>query len=139
MSKQEVYGAQSAYDMALATYEAFRLENKDVIEEHDHLAVALTESLEQLKTTLRENQPHFGKSFAGFTISTPKKYDVEKLKSELGDESKPYIKTKESVDSDAFEKAYKDAHVTQDTYDAVVSTDTPRISGGPKPPSIFQR
>jgi len=139
MSKQEVYGAQSAYDMALAAYEAFRLQNKDVIEEHDHLAVALAESLEQLKSALRENQKHFGKSFAGFTITTPKKYDVEALKRELGVEAKPYLKTKETVDSETFEKAFKDAHISQDVYDAVVGTDTPRISGGPKPPSIFQR
>lgn len=139
MSKQEVYGAQSQYDMALATYEAFRLQHKDVIEEHDHLAVQLAEALEYLKTQMRENQKHIGKSFAGFTLVVPKKYDVNALKKELGDEAEAYIKKKESVDSETFEKAFKAAQITQSTYDAVVGDDSPRVMGGPKPPSIFQR
>lgn len=139
MSKQEVFGAQSAYETALAAYEAHRTQNKDVIEDHDHLAVQLSEALETLKNALRENQPHFGKAFGGFSISVPRVYNVEKLKQLMGDDAVPYIKTTESVDSKAFEEGVKAEKIPQDVVDKVVEQGTPRISGGPKPPTIYQR
>lgn len=140
MSKQEVFAAQAAFDSALATYEAFRAQHSDIIEEHDHLALALGESLELLKTALRNNHTLVGKQFASFTISVPKKYDYEALKAAIGsDAAEKYAKITYAVDSKAFEEAVKDARIPQDVVDEVVRTDTPRISGGPKPPTIFQR
>lgn len=139
MSKQEVFGAQSAYEAALAAYEAHRAHNKDIIEEHDHLAVQLAESLEALKSALRENHQHFGSAFSGFTISVPRTYDVEVLKKLMGDDAEPYIKTVESVDTKAFKEGVKQNRIPKNVEDKVVGEDTPRIIGGPKPPSIYQR
>lgn len=139
MSKQEVFAAQAAFDSALATYEAFRAKNSDLIEEHEHLALALGEALELLKTALRDNHTLVGKQFGSFTISVPKKYDYEALKAALGAGAEPYTKVSYAVDSKAFEEGVKAARIPQDVVDEVVRTDTPRISGGPKPPSIFQR
>lgn len=139
MSKQEVFAAQAAFDSALATYEAFRASHSDLIEEHDHIALALGESLEMLKTALRDNHTLVGKQFGSFTISVPKKYDYEALKAALGAAAEAYAKVSYAVDSKAFEEAVKAAKIPQDVVDEVVRTDTPRISGGPKPPSIFQR
>lgn len=139
MSKQEVFAAQAAFDSALATYEAFRATHSDLIEEHDHIALALGESLEMLKTALRDNHTLVGKQFGSFTISVPKKYNYEALKAALGAAAETYAKISYAVDSKAFEEAVKAAKIPQDVVDEVVRTDTPRISGGPKPPSIFQR
>lgn len=139
MSKQEVIAARSSYEHVLNTYEAFRSDHADVIDEHDHLAVQLSEELERLKSVLRENEAVIGGTYGEFKISVPRKYDVEALKNLLGSEATFFIKTKETVDSDMFEKAVKNATVSQDVYDAVVGKDTPRIIGGPKVPTIFQR
>lgn len=139
MSKQEVYGAQSEYEAALATYEAYRTEHKDIIDDHDHLAVALNEALERYKSAIRENHSIMGKTLGGFTVSVPRVYDVEKLKKLMGDEAMPYIKTTETIDSKAFEAGVKAAKIPHTVVDEVVGQGTPRITGGPKPPSIYQR
>lgn len=139
MSKQSVYAAQAAFDSALATYEAFRATHSDIIEEHDHLALALSESLEMLKAELRENHTLVGKQFGSFTISVPKKYDYDALKAALGDDAEDYAKVAYSVDSKKFEEGVKAGRIPNDVVDEVVRNDTPRISGGPKPPAIFQR
>lgn len=140
MSKQDVFAAQAAYDSALATYEAFRANHNDVIEEHDHLALALGESVESLKTTLRNNWTLVGKQFADFKISVPKKYNYEALRAALGDgEAERYAKISYAIDSKAFEEAVKKNRIAQEVVDAVVSNDTPRILGGPKAPTLFQR
>lgn len=140
MSQQEVIAARSSYEAALSTFEAFRQQHEDVLEEYEHLAVQLNDEIERLKGVLRENQANVGSVFGEFKISVPKKYDVDALKGALGeDEAARFIKTKETIDSDAFEKAVKNGVVRQDVYDAVVGKDTPRISGGPKAPTIFQR
>lgn len=140
MSKQDVFAAQAAFDSALATYEAFRAKNNDLIEEHDYLALALSESLEVLKTQLRGNYTLVGKQFASFKISVPKKYNYDALKAAIGDEEAAcYATIKYSMDSKKFEEAVAKRLFPKDVLDEVVQDDTPRISGGPKPPSIFQR
>jgi hypothetical protein len=140
MSKQDVFAAQAAFDSALATYEAFRAKNNDLIEEHDYLALALNESLEVLKTQLRGNYELVGKQFAGFKISVPKKYNYDALKAAIGDaQAEGYAVVKYSVDSKKFEEAIAKRMFSKDILEEVISDDTPRITGGPKPPSIFQR
>lgn len=139
MSKQSLYAAQSAYESSLATYEAFRTQNADVLDEHDHLAVSLAESLEVLKNELRDNAATIGKKFGSFTISVPRVYDVEALRKNLGKKADPYVKVVESVDSKSFEQAIEKGLIDRSVEEAVVGNGTPRISGGPKPPSIFQR
>lgn len=139
MSKQEVYGAQSEYEAALAAYEAYRTEHKDIIDDHDHLAVALGEALERYKSTLRENHTLTGRNVGGFSVSVPRTYDVDKLKKLMGDAAEPYIKITEAVDSKAFETGVKEAKIPRSVADEVVGSGTPRITGGPKPPSIYQR
>ncbi len=139
MSKQEVFAAQAAFEGSLATYEAFRADNVELIEQHEHLALALNEALEVLKTALRDNNTLVGKQFGGFSISVPREYDYDALKAALGDEAAAYTKTTYSVDSKAFEEAVKAAIIPQEVAAAVVGKGTPRVSGGPKPPSIFQR
>lgn len=139
MSKQDVYAAQSAYESALATYEAFREEHKDVIDDHDHLAVLLAESLDAYKNTLRENHALFGKKVGAFTVTVPKTYDVEVLRKRLGKGADPYLKVSYSVDSKLFEDAVEKGRVARDVADDVVGSGTPRVSGGPKAPSIYQR
>lgn len=140
MSKQDVFAAQSAYDSALATYEAFRAKNMDVIEEHDHLAVLLGESIEVLKNALRENHTLVGKSFGSFKVSVPREYDAEELRKALGAKNaEPYLKVKYSVDSKAFDEALAKGRIDRSIADKVVSTGSPRITGGPKAPSIFER
>lgn len=139
MSKQEVFAAQASYEASLAAYEAHRHENKDIIEEHDHLAVALGEALEELKSKLRENYQLFGSQFGSFSISVPRKYSYEKLKQLLGDSAEPYTVTRYTVNADAFNEAVKNGIIKPEVADEVIGKDSPRISGGPKPPSIFQR
>ncbi len=139
MSKQDVYAAQSAFDSALATYEAFREENKDVIEEHDHLAVMLHESTEALKNALRENHELVGKQVGSFKVSVPRSYDAEVLRKLLGKSADPYLDVKYSVDSKAFDSAVESGKIDRSVADQVIGNGTPRISGGPKAPTIFQR
>jgi hypothetical protein len=139
MSRQSLYAAQAAYESSLATYEAFRLQHTDVLDEHDHLAVSLSESLEVLKNELRDNAATVGKKFSSFTISVPRIYDVEALRKSLGKKADPFVKTVESVDSKRFEEAVEKGLIDRSVEEAVVGSGTPRISGGPKPPSIFQR
>lgn len=139
MSKQDVIAAQSAYDAALATYEAFRKEHMDIIEEHDHLAVLLGEAIEALKNALRENHTLVGKNFGSFKVSVPREYDAEVLKKLLGSQADDYLKVKYMVDSRAFEDAVAKGRITRTVADQVVTTGSPRITGGPKAPSIFER
>lgn len=138
MSKQEVYGAEAAYQSARAAFEEFRLEHKDVFEEYDHLTVALKESLEDYKSKLRENAHLFSSQVGGFSISVPRKFSYEELRKSLGDDAEPYTITKYSVNSEMFDKAHKDGKISDAVYDKVVSKDNPRISGGPKVPEIYQ-
>jgi hypothetical protein len=139
MSKQEVYAAQAAYESSLAAYEAFRAKHNDVVEEHDHLALALSESLEVLKTALRNNHTLVGSKFGSFKISVPRKYSYEALCEALKDNADNYAKVSYSVDSKRFEEAIKAGIISQDVADAVVTDDTPRVLGGPKAPGIYQR
>ena len=139
MSKQEVYAAQAAYESALATYEAFRAKYADLIEEHDHLALALGESLELMKSKLRDNHSLIGSKFGGFKISVPRKYSYEALCNALKDNADNYVKVSYSVDSKRFEEAIKAGVIPQEVADAVVTDDTPRVLGGPKAPGIYQR
>ncbi len=139
MSKQAVYAAQSAYESALATYEAFRETHRDIIEEHDHLAVMLAESLEAYKNELRENYKLVGKTAGPFKVSVPKIYDVEALKAHLGAKASGYLKVSESVDSKLFEDAINKGRIDRKVAEDVIGDGTPRITGGPKAPTIYQR
>lgn len=139
MSKQDVYAAQAAYDSALATYEAFRKEHADVIEEHDHLAVLLHEATEAVKHALRENHELVGKQLGPFKITVPRRYDADVLRKLLGKKADPFLIVKYGVDSKAFDAAVDSGKIERSIADQVVGTDTPRVSGGPKAPSIFQR
>lgn len=139
MSKQEVYAAQAAYDSSIATYEAFRAKYTDIVEEHDHLALALSESLEILKAALRANHSLVGSQFGSFKISVPRKYDYDALHAALGAQAKQYAKITYAVDSKKFELGVKENHISAEVVAAVVSDDTPRVLGGPKAPAIYQR
>lgn len=139
MSKQAVYAAQAAFDSAQAAYEAFRKQHEDVLDEHDHLAVAFTDALEVLKTALRDNAATLGKNFGSFTISVPKEFNADALRDQLGDAADPYLKVKYTVDSKKFEDAVESGAVSRSVADEVIGQGSPRISGGPKPPSIYQR
>lgn len=139
MSKQEVYAAQAAYDSSLATYEAFRAKHNDVIEEHDHLALALSESLEVLKNALRNNSQLLGSQFGSFKIVPSRKYNYEALRDALGADAEVYTKTTHAVDSAKFEEAVKKGILDQEIVDTVVSPGTTRILGGPVAPVIYQR
>ena len=139
MSKQEVYAAQAAYESSLAAYEAFRSKHADIVEEHDHLALALSEALEVLKTVLRNNHTLIGTKFGSFKISVPRKYNYEALCEALQDNAENYTKVSYSVDSKRFEEALKAGVLSQDVADAVITDDTPRVLGGPKAPGIYQR
>lgn len=139
MSKQEVYAAQAAYESSLAAYEAFRSKHTDIVEEHDHLALALSEALEVLKTVLRNNHTLIGTKFGSFKISVPRKYNYEALCEALQNNAENYTKVSYSVDSKRFEEALKAGVLSQDVADAVITDDTPRVLGGPKAPGIYQR
>lgn len=139
MSKQEIYAAQAAYDSALAAYEAFRAAHVDLIEEHDALALNLSETLESLKRTLQANPNLIGRQFGPFKVSIPRKFDYEALQAALGDAAENYAKIKYSVDSKKFDEDVKSGVIPQQVVDAVVSDDTPRILGGPTAPAIYQR
>lgn len=139
MSKQEVYAAQASYETAQAAYEAFRSKHADIIEEHDHLALAFYEALEAVKTALRNNHTLVGNKFGSFKVSVPRKYNYEALREVLKDSADDYVKVSYSVDSKRFEEALKAGVLPQEVGDAVITDDTPRVLGGPKPPSIYQR
>lgn len=139
MSKQDVYAAQAAFEGALATYEAFRAQHADVLDEHDHLAVLFSESLEAYKNTLRENAAIMGKTVGSFSISIPKSYDADELRRLIGPKADPYLITKYSIDSKKFEEAVDKGYIDRKVADQVVGHGSPRINGGPKAPSIYQR
>lgn len=139
MSKQDVYAALSAYESNLAAYEAFRADHQDVLEEHDHLAVLFAESLEAYKNTLRDNAAIMGKTVGSFSVSIPKSYDANELRRLLKDKADPYVNVKYTVDSKKFEEAVDKGYIARDVAEQVVGFGSPRISGGPKAPSIYQR
>lgn len=139
MSKQDVYAAQSAYESALASYEAFRATNQDVLEEHDFLVVQLTDSLEQYKNAMRENAAIMGKNIGSFSISIPKTYDATALRKLLGSKADPYLETKYSVNSREFEDAVNRGLVDRAIADQVIGRGSPRITGGPRIPTVYQR
>lgn len=139
MSKQEVFAAQAAFESAQATYEAFRADHVDIIEEHEHLALAFGEALELFKETLRNNTEFVGKQFGSFNISVPRQYDYEALKSAIGDDAEKYANVTYKVNSKAFEEAVKAEIIPQEVVDEVVGKGSPRITGGPTPPTIYQR
>lgn len=139
MSKQDVYAAQAAYESSLATYEAFRAQHQDVLEEHDHLVVLFSSALEAYKNTLRENAAIMGKTVGSFSISIPKSYDADELRRLLGKKADPYVQTKYSVDSKKFEEAVEKGHIDRSVAEQVVGHGAPRITGGPKAPSVYQR
>lgn len=139
MSKQDVYAAQAAYESNLATYEAFRAQHADVLEEHDHLVVLFSESLEAYKNTLRDNAAIMGKTVGSFSISVPRSYDAEELRRLLGAKADPYVNTKYTVDSKKFEEAVEKGFIDRSVAEQVVGQGSPRITGGPKAPSVYQR
>jgi hypothetical protein len=142
MTKKSAFAAKTAYESALAAYEAFRTQHQDVLEEHDHLAVALAEAHEELKREFRENHSILGQSFAGMRISVPRNLDPTPLVEEMGEEEVeklPFIKKKYTIDSKAFDEAMRHGLIAADLAEMVVSEGAPRITGGPKKlPTIYQ-
>jgi hypothetical protein len=142
MSKQSAYAAKTAYEQTLAQYEAFRAQHRDVLEEHDHLAVALSEAHEELKREFKDNYKMLGSNFAGMRLSVPRELRAEVLIEELGEdavERLPFIKKKLTIDARKFDQAVSDGLIERDLADRAVFDGSPRVSGGPKAlPTIYQ-
>ena len=142
MSKQSAFAAKTAYESAVANYEAFRAQNKDLLDEYEHLAVALSVACEELKREFKENRHILGKHFAGMSVSVPRELDPTPLIEELGEEEferLPFVKKKYSIDSRAFQKAVEDGLIARDLAEKVEVEGSPRITGGPKKlPNIYQ-
>lgn len=142
MSKQSAYAAKAAYEQALASYEAFRKQHEDVFDEHDHLAVALSEAHEVLKQEFKDNKSLLGKNFAGMNIAVPRELSAEVLIEELGEEEVerlPFIKKKYSIDAKQFDAYVAAGKMGRELADKVIGEGSPRITGGPKKlPVIYQ-
>jgi hypothetical protein len=142
MSKQTAFAAKTAYEQALAQYEAFRAEHADVFEEHDHLAVALQEAFDAMKNEYKENHKILGRQFAGMKLSVPRELKVDVLIEELGEdevEKFSFVKKKLSIDAKEWDKAVSAGVIDRSLAEKVEGEGSPRITGGPRSlPTIYQ-
>jgi len=134
----KVVAARSEFEGAQAALESFRNTHLDVLEEYDALVGHYNASVDAFKAAVSDNAEVLGREYGPMRISIPDTLDVEALKEALGDRAEAFIKTKESVDSTAYNSALNAGTIKADVDAKVRKKGSPRITA-PKPVGIYAR